>query len=209
MTADTFLVEGNKQEHQLSNLKPSTTYSVALYATKGPLTSGTVITNLQTRMCLFYSAQWLSGHSWCLTAGCLFQCGTQMFSFHPNILYVCWFLWHFFTPNSLRSSPTFLANQGSFLFTTALSCLICWTVRLVVMMTAWKSFFIISLSSDYVHISQQMHVTCLDTSQPNCDCFEKPAIWWVRNSLFDSCCQAVLPFHWHHIIVSNVLFFRH
>lgn len=56
VTADTFLVEGNKQEHQLSNLKPSTSYSVALYATKGPLTSGTVITNLQTRMCSFYSA---------------------------------------------------------------------------------------------------------------------------------------------------------
>uniref|UniRef100_A0A8C4E554 Tenascin R (restrictin, janusin) n=1 Tax=Dicentrarchus labrax TaxID=13489 RepID=A0A8C4E554_DICLA len=50
VTADTFLVDGNKQEHQLSNLKPSTTYSVALYATKGPLTSGTVITNLQTPM---------------------------------------------------------------------------------------------------------------------------------------------------------------
>ncbi|XP_041660176.1 tenascin-R isoform X3 [Cheilinus undulatus] len=50
VTADTFLVEGNKQEHQLSNLKPSTTYSVSLYATKGPLTSGTVITNLQTPM---------------------------------------------------------------------------------------------------------------------------------------------------------------
>ncbi|KAM8850015.1 tenascin-R isoform 3-T4 [Spinachia spinachia] len=50
VTADTFLVEGNKQEHQLSNLKPSTTYSVALYATKGPLTSGTVITNIQTPM---------------------------------------------------------------------------------------------------------------------------------------------------------------
>ncbi|XP_027877254.1 tenascin-R isoform X3 [Xiphophorus couchianus] len=50
LTADTFLVEGNKHEHQLSNLKPSTTYSVALYATKGPLTSGTVITNLQTPM---------------------------------------------------------------------------------------------------------------------------------------------------------------
>lgn len=49
VTADTFLVEGNKQEHQLSNLSPSTSYSVALYATKGPLTSGTVITNLQTR----------------------------------------------------------------------------------------------------------------------------------------------------------------
>lgn len=50
VTADTFLVEGNKQEHQLSNLKPSTSYTVALYATKGPLTSGTVITNLQTPM---------------------------------------------------------------------------------------------------------------------------------------------------------------
>ncbi|KAM3865739.1 tenascin-R [Diretmus argenteus] len=50
MTADTFLAEGNKQEHQLSNLRPSTTYSVALYATKGPLTSGTVITNFQTPM---------------------------------------------------------------------------------------------------------------------------------------------------------------
>lgn len=57
VTADTFLVEGNKQELQLSNLKPSTTYSVALYATKGPLTSGTVITNLQTRMYLFDSAR--------------------------------------------------------------------------------------------------------------------------------------------------------
>uniref|UniRef100_A0A3P8WGG0 Tenascin R (restrictin, janusin) n=1 Tax=Cynoglossus semilaevis TaxID=244447 RepID=A0A3P8WGG0_CYNSE len=50
ITADTILVEGNRQEHQLSNLKPSTVYSVALYATKGPLTSGTVITNLQTPM---------------------------------------------------------------------------------------------------------------------------------------------------------------
>ncbi|XP_061588255.1 tenascin-R isoform X3 [Cololabis saira] len=50
VTADTFLVEGNKLEHQLSNLKPITTYSVSLYATKGPLTSGTVITNLQTPM---------------------------------------------------------------------------------------------------------------------------------------------------------------
>ncbi|XP_029930439.1 tenascin-R isoform X3 [Myripristis murdjan] len=50
VTADTFLVDGSKQEHQLSNLKPSTSYSVALYATKGPLTSGTVIANLQTPM---------------------------------------------------------------------------------------------------------------------------------------------------------------
>lgn len=50
VTANTFLVEGVKQEHQLSKLKPSTTYSVALYATKGPLTSGTVIANFETRM---------------------------------------------------------------------------------------------------------------------------------------------------------------
>uniref|UniRef100_A0A9J7ZBU9 Tenascin-R n=2 Tax=Cyprinus carpio TaxID=7962 RepID=A0A9J7ZBU9_CYPCA len=48
--ADTFLVEGNKQEYQLGQLIPSTTYSVALYATKGPLTSGTVITNFVTPM---------------------------------------------------------------------------------------------------------------------------------------------------------------
>ncbi len=51
VTADTFLVEGNKQEYQLSQLIPSTTYSVALYATKGPLTSGTVIANFVTRKC--------------------------------------------------------------------------------------------------------------------------------------------------------------
>ncbi|XP_056600184.1 tenascin-R [Triplophysa dalaica] len=50
VTADTFLVEGNKQEYQLSRLIPSTTYSVALYATKGPLTSGTVIANFVTPM---------------------------------------------------------------------------------------------------------------------------------------------------------------
>ncbi|XP_039510714.1 tenascin-R isoform X2 [Pimephales promelas] len=50
VTADTFLVEGSKQEHQLSQLIPSTTYSLALYATKGPLTSGTVITNFVTPM---------------------------------------------------------------------------------------------------------------------------------------------------------------
>nr|XP_055057751.1 tenascin-R isoform X1 [Misgurnus anguillicaudatus] len=50
VTADTFLVEGNKQEYQLSQLIPSTPYSVALYATKGPLTSGTVIANFVTPM---------------------------------------------------------------------------------------------------------------------------------------------------------------
>uniref|UniRef100_A0A8C5B4V7 Tenascin R (restrictin, janusin) n=1 Tax=Gadus morhua TaxID=8049 RepID=A0A8C5B4V7_GADMO len=49
VTTDTVLVESNRQDHQLASLRPSTTYSVALYATKGPLTSGTVITNFQTR----------------------------------------------------------------------------------------------------------------------------------------------------------------
>ncbi|KAJ8011958.1 hypothetical protein DPEC_G00063720 [Dallia pectoralis] len=50
MMADTFLVDGVKQEHQLVKLLPSTTYSVALYATKGPLTSGIVIANFATPM---------------------------------------------------------------------------------------------------------------------------------------------------------------
>ena len=56
VTTDTFLVESNRQDHQLSSLRPSTTYSVALYATKGPLTSGTVITNFQTRKLWGFSA---------------------------------------------------------------------------------------------------------------------------------------------------------
>ncbi|MFT7801650.1 tenascin-R-like isoform X1 [Arapaima gigas] len=50
VAADTILVEGTKQEYLLSKLIPSTTYSVALYATKGPLTSGTVIANFATPM---------------------------------------------------------------------------------------------------------------------------------------------------------------
>ncbi|KAL0966051.1 hypothetical protein UPYG_G00290180 [Umbra pygmaea] len=50
VTADTVLVDGVKKEHQLVKLLPSTTYSVALYATKGPLTSGTVIANFATPM---------------------------------------------------------------------------------------------------------------------------------------------------------------
>uniref|UniRef100_A0A8C9SEM9 Tenascin R (restrictin, janusin) n=1 Tax=Scleropages formosus TaxID=113540 RepID=A0A8C9SEM9_SCLFO len=48
--ADTILVEGTEQEHLLSNLIPSTSYSVALYATNGPLTSGIVIANFATPM---------------------------------------------------------------------------------------------------------------------------------------------------------------
>ncbi|XP_046708280.1 tenascin-R isoform X2 [Silurus meridionalis] len=50
VTADIFLVDGNKQEHQLSQLLPSTPYSISLYATKGPLTSGTVVTSFITPM---------------------------------------------------------------------------------------------------------------------------------------------------------------
>ncbi|XP_076828831.1 tenascin-R isoform X2 [Brachyhypopomus gauderio] len=50
VSADTFLVEGTKQDHQLSRLLPSTAYSVSLYATKGPLTSGTVVTGFLTPM---------------------------------------------------------------------------------------------------------------------------------------------------------------
>ena len=96
VTADTFLVEGNKQEHQLSNLKPSTSYSVALYATKGPLTSGTVITNLQTRTCSFYSAgvstasstvtQWvpLSPRSRRVSPGCSVSFTAKRKNIHVN-----------------------------------------------------------------------------------------------------------------------------
>ncbi|KAM6948251.1 tenascin-R [Aplochiton taeniatus] len=50
LMADTILVDGGQQEKQLTKLTPSTTYSLALYATKGPLTSGTVIANFQTPM---------------------------------------------------------------------------------------------------------------------------------------------------------------
>nr|XP_015210854.1 PREDICTED: tenascin-R isoform X2 [Lepisosteus oculatus] len=48
--ADTILIEGNKQEQGLSRLIPRTSYSAALYATKGPLTSDTVTTNFVTPM---------------------------------------------------------------------------------------------------------------------------------------------------------------
>uniref|UniRef100_A0A4W4ECM5 Tenascin R (restrictin, janusin) n=1 Tax=Electrophorus electricus TaxID=8005 RepID=A0A4W4ECM5_ELEEL len=50
VTADTFLVEGTKQNHELSHLLPSTAYSASLYATKGPLTSGTIVTTFLTPM---------------------------------------------------------------------------------------------------------------------------------------------------------------
>lgn len=43
-------MDGINQEYQLTNLQPSTTYTVAMYATNGPLTSQTISTNFTTRM---------------------------------------------------------------------------------------------------------------------------------------------------------------
>ncbi|MGH0150328.1 UNVERIFIED_CONTAM: hypothetical protein FKN15_035742 [Acipenser sinensis] len=48
--ADTILVDGTSQEYKLTNLMPSTSYSAAMYATKGPLTSGTINANFITPM---------------------------------------------------------------------------------------------------------------------------------------------------------------
>ncbi|NWI70857.1 TENR protein, partial [Todus mexicanus] len=45
---ETILVDGVNQEYQLTNLLPSTTYTVSMYATNGPLTSQTVLTNFTT-----------------------------------------------------------------------------------------------------------------------------------------------------------------
>ncbi|XP_066548454.1 tenascin-R [Amia ocellicauda] len=50
VAADTILIEGAKQEYKLTRLIPSTSYSAALYATKGSLTSGTVTANFATSM---------------------------------------------------------------------------------------------------------------------------------------------------------------
>uniref|UniRef100_K7G1A3 Tenascin R n=1 Tax=Pelodiscus sinensis TaxID=13735 RepID=K7G1A3_PELSI len=44
----TVLVDGANQEYQLINLMPSTSYMVTMYATSGPLTSGTISTNFTT-----------------------------------------------------------------------------------------------------------------------------------------------------------------
>lgn len=49
VAGETILVDGDNQEYQLSNLLPSTTYTVSMYATNGPLTSQTVSTNFTTR----------------------------------------------------------------------------------------------------------------------------------------------------------------
>ncbi|XP_064004189.1 tenascin-R isoform X2 [Pogoniulus pusillus] len=47
---ETILVDGVRQEYQLSSLLPSTTYTVSMYATNGPLTSQTISTNFTTRL---------------------------------------------------------------------------------------------------------------------------------------------------------------
>ncbi|NXV03846.1 TENR protein, partial [Cettia cetti] len=48
VAGETILVDGDNQEYQLTNLLPSTTYTVSMYATSGPLTSQTVSTNFTT-----------------------------------------------------------------------------------------------------------------------------------------------------------------
>ncbi|NXI63125.1 TENR protein, partial [Anseranas semipalmata] len=48
VAGETILVDGINQEYQLTNLLPSTTYTVTMYATNGPLTSQTISTNFTT-----------------------------------------------------------------------------------------------------------------------------------------------------------------
>ncbi|XP_050163100.1 tenascin-R isoform X2 [Myiozetetes cayanensis] len=48
VAGETILVDGDSQEYQLTNLLPSTTYMVSMYATSGPLTSQTISTNFTT-----------------------------------------------------------------------------------------------------------------------------------------------------------------
>uniref|UniRef100_U3K150 Tenascin-R n=1 Tax=Ficedula albicollis TaxID=59894 RepID=U3K150_FICAL len=48
VAGETILVDGDNQQYQLTNLLPSTTYTVAMYATSGPLTSQTISTNFTT-----------------------------------------------------------------------------------------------------------------------------------------------------------------
>nr|XP_030135414.3 tenascin-R isoform X2 [Taeniopygia guttata] len=48
VAGETILVDGDSQEYQLTNLLPSTTYTVSMYATSGPLTSQTISTNFTT-----------------------------------------------------------------------------------------------------------------------------------------------------------------
>ncbi|NXW36366.1 TENR protein, partial [Phaetusa simplex] len=48
VAGETILVDGVNQEYQLTNLLPSTTYTVSMYATNGPITSQTISTNFTT-----------------------------------------------------------------------------------------------------------------------------------------------------------------
>ncbi|KFP88943.1 Tenascin-R [Acanthisitta chloris] len=48
VAGETILVDGDNQEYQLTNLLPTTTYTVSMYATNGPLTSQTISTNFTT-----------------------------------------------------------------------------------------------------------------------------------------------------------------
>ncbi|KAM9280648.1 LOW QUALITY PROTEIN: tenascin-R-like [Cariama cristata] len=48
VAGETILVDGVNQEYQLTNLLPSTTYTVPMYATNGPLSSQTISTNFTT-----------------------------------------------------------------------------------------------------------------------------------------------------------------
>ncbi|NXP51888.1 TENR protein, partial [Heliornis fulica] len=48
VAGETVLVDGINQEYQLTNLVPSTTYTVSVYATNGPLTSQAISTNFTT-----------------------------------------------------------------------------------------------------------------------------------------------------------------
>ncbi|XP_032694637.1 tenascin-R isoform X3 [Lontra canadensis] len=48
VAGETILVDGGSEEFQLSGLLPSTHYTVNMYATSGPLTSGTISTNFST-----------------------------------------------------------------------------------------------------------------------------------------------------------------
>ncbi|XP_045839658.1 tenascin-R isoform X2 [Meles meles] len=48
VAGETILVDGGSEEFQLSGLFPSTHYTVNMYATSGPLTSGTISTNFST-----------------------------------------------------------------------------------------------------------------------------------------------------------------
>ncbi|XP_071607245.1 tenascin-R isoform X2 [Heliangelus exortis] len=48
VAGETIVVDGLNQEHQLTNLLPTTTYTVSIYATNGPITSQTTSTNFTT-----------------------------------------------------------------------------------------------------------------------------------------------------------------